>query len=96
MRGGGSLGAVYRVKRIAWVGVVSYGFYIWHIALLRWLNELIGRGTLSLGVLPFVVAGVMLVALAMAAASWYWLERPILRLAHTYKAAKPQKAKVSV
>ncbi|MEI7889011.1 MAG: acyltransferase [Actinomycetes bacterium] len=96
MRGGGSLRAVYRLRPIAWVGVVSYGFYIWHIALLRWLNEWIGRGTLPLLELPLVIAAVMVAALSIAALSWYLVERPILRLAHTYKGAKPSKTKVSV
>jgi peptidoglycan/LPS O-acetylase OafA/YrhL len=96
MRGGGSLRALYRVRPLAWVGVVSYGFYLWHIALFRWLSEWIGRGTLPLVELPFVIAAVMVVALSIAALSWYFVERPVLRLAHTYKAAKSSPPKVSV
>jgi peptidoglycan/LPS O-acetylase OafA/YrhL len=95
MRGGGSLRAIYRLNPLAWVGVVSYGFYLWHIALFRWLSEWIGRGTLPLLELPLVIAAVMVVALAIAALSWYFVERPVLRLAHTYKAAKASRTKVS-
>jgi peptidoglycan/LPS O-acetylase OafA/YrhL len=70
---------------IAWLGVISYGIYLWHVAFidlfLVWddtpLNvfavpELSATGAIAM--LVFTLAG----TIAVAAASWYFLERPIL------------------
>lgn len=60
---------------VAWVGLVSYGVFLWHY-----------EATLKLGVqgakLPFVVVllGTLGIAIACAAASYYLVERPLLRL----------------
>lgn len=64
---------------LAWMGLISYGIYLWHHTLMSWLVErdvvdwVPGSG--------FVVLTVLTVALtlACAAGSYYALERPILR-----------------
>jgi len=63
-------------RPLAWMGEITYGFYLWHIPLL-----VLARGT---GLLPsgIVLALVVLpVAVAFGAASWYLVERPIMRRA---------------
>jgi acetyltransferase len=63
-------------RPLAWMGEITYGFYLWHIPLLvcaRGLGILPSGIVLGLAVLP--------VAIAAGAASWYWLERPIMRRA---------------
>jgi peptidoglycan/LPS O-acetylase OafA/YrhL len=61
----------------AWFGQISYGFYLWHIPLIVWAR---GHGLLSGGV-PLDLAVVLPPAVALGAASWYWVERPLMRRA---------------
>jgi peptidoglycan/LPS O-acetylase OafA/YrhL len=67
---------VLTLRPVVWLGRVSYGVYLWHVlliafALARWPH--IGTVQKALVVVPGT--------LAIAAASWRWLERPLLDLA---------------
>ncbi len=74
-RSAGLPGRILAQPVIAWLGLVSYGIFLWHYVV-----------TLELGVggagAPFVVVllGAFAIATACAAASYYIVERPILRL----------------
>ncbi|WP_261553584.1 acyltransferase family protein [Frankia tisae] len=62
-------------RPLAWLGQVSYGFYLWHFPVVaHWGHGLTG----ALGRWPAVVA-VGVISVALAAASYYLLERPIQR-----------------
>lgn len=69
---------------LIWIGVVSYGFYLYHQAvvlqILRWGGLGTGLGALFLWTLVCVGP-----VLALAAASWYGVERTVLR----YKGMAP-------
>ncbi len=57
------------------MGVISYGFYLWHVPVLMVL-----RGYDLLPLDPFLGTAVALVpSLALATLSWYACERPVLR-----------------
>jgi peptidoglycan/LPS O-acetylase OafA/YrhL len=63
-------------RPLAWMGEITYGFYLWHIPLL-----VLARGT---GALPEgIVLGLVVlpVAIAFGAASWYLIERPLMQRA---------------
>lgn len=70
-------------RALIWVGAVSYGFYLWHVAVLAQL----GRWGLPQDVVRWTGVNAMVVwtavaigpALGLAAASWYWIEKPALR-----------------
>jgi peptidoglycan/LPS O-acetylase OafA/YrhL len=63
---------------LLWVGLVSYAFYLWHLAAITKLEEWgVGRELGAVGLTAAALAG----SLAIAALSWYALERPILRRA---------------
>jgi peptidoglycan/LPS O-acetylase OafA/YrhL len=58
------------------MGEITYGFYLWHIPLLVFAR---GVGVLPEGIVLGLV--VLPVAIAFGAASWYFVERPIMRRA---------------
>jgi peptidoglycan/LPS O-acetylase OafA/YrhL len=63
-------------RPLVWMGEITYGFYLWHIPLL-----VVARAT---GLLPTgIVLGlaVLPIAIAFGAASWYWIEQPLMRRA---------------
>jgi peptidoglycan/LPS O-acetylase OafA/YrhL len=84
-RAAGRAGAAgfLRWRPVAWVGLVSYGLYLWHGWTLSFIDpEQLHRpgagGTLRAVTL---VTLAYLGALAIAALSWYLLERPLQRVA---------------
>ena len=80
--GGGAGGWPRRLLMLpwlAWLGLVSYGIFLWHHTLMSWL---VGQDVMEW--VPgsgFVVLTLLTVALAVicAAGSYYLVERPILR-----------------
>jgi peptidoglycan/LPS O-acetylase OafA/YrhL len=66
------------LRVVTWLGMVSYGIYLWHDDLRHWL---VGRGLLRIGPQPMVTLTVATFAIAVlcAAVSWYALERPLRR-----------------
>ena len=77
----GAICRVLRSRPAVYLGLVSYGIYLWHWYLLRivadWLNWPLFHGNW------FVVLVVALPVVVFAASvSWFALERPVLRLAH--------------
>lgn len=65
----GLLRSVLAAKPIVYVGLVSYGIYLWHYPLARlWRSELDWQLT---------YLSVFGVSLALAAASYHWVERPL-------------------
>ncbi len=59
---------------VAWIGLISYGVFLWHFVIAQKLGHL-GAG---LSFVPLLAATIGL-TIPIAAASYYGLERPILR-----------------
>jgi peptidoglycan/LPS O-acetylase OafA/YrhL len=65
---------------LVWLGVVSYGLFLWHLTVLTLLERWGFRGALPIHpYLGWPLAALALTAL-VAGASWYGLERPALGL----------------
>jgi peptidoglycan/LPS O-acetylase OafA/YrhL len=66
---------------VVYLGTISYGVFLWHMVLLRLIQNGLGFEVFTGGfwiVWPLVV----LASIAVASASWFMLERPILAWAH--------------
>jgi peptidoglycan/LPS O-acetylase OafA/YrhL len=71
-RGGGPVRRLLAWRPLAWVGLVSYGVYLWHLDVLR---ELESAGLPGAAVVVLGLAG----SLALGAATWYGVERHAIR-----------------
>ncbi len=70
--GGRSLaGRVLSARPIVFTGLISYSLYLWHWPLLVFARSLAGRGLTWAETLA-----VLALSVAVAAASWRWIERP--------------------
>jgi peptidoglycan/LPS O-acetylase OafA/YrhL len=74
-RAGGLPRRVLANPLVAWLGLISYGIFLWHFAISREL----GAGPVHLGP-GFLLIGTLAISIACAAASYYVVERPLLRL----------------
>lgn len=79
---GGAVRGFLALRPLAWLGLVSYGFFLWHLPILVKIGD---TGAFAVAGVPRTVeVWVMgfLLTLPCAAASYYLLERPLLRLKH--------------
>jgi peptidoglycan/LPS O-acetylase OafA/YrhL len=84
-------------RPLAFVGMLSYGIYLWHYAVIEWLVRRVGCNPSGLASCPadvhwsFVKVALAAVPLSIAAGalSWYLVERPMIRLAHRYYGPRP-------
>jgi peptidoglycan/LPS O-acetylase OafA/YrhL len=84
---GGWPRAVLRNRLLGWIGVVSYGIFLWHLPIMAWLaNDLDSEPWGESRMLGITGVGLLL-AIACAAASYYVVERPLLRLKHRRRSA---------
>jgi len=64
-------------RPIVWMGLISYGIYLWHEAWMFKFLEWTGKPALAAPFLPMVAATLVL-TVASGAASWYLVERPAM------------------
>ena len=76
----GVIRRLLRSRPAVYVGVVSYGVYLWHWYLLRIVADWLGW-RLNAGNWIVVLAVALPVVLFAASVSWFGWERPVLRLA---------------
>jgi peptidoglycan/LPS O-acetylase OafA/YrhL len=59
-----------------YLGTVSYGIYLWHNPLLRWLVRALPPGEDY--ALPWLLPACAALTVAVAALSWRWVEQPVI------------------
>lgn len=70
---GGLVSAVLNFPALLWLGLISYGIYLWHVPMISGIEDLHGFGFVPLLMLTAVAT------VAVAAVSYYVLEAPLLR-----------------
>lgn len=76
---GGAVRGVLRARPLAWIGLVSYGVYLYHTIVIAQVEKALPSGG-GAGHYLAVTLCSLLVTLLCAAASYYALERPIMRV----------------
>lgn len=77
--GGGVPRHVLGNRVVAWLGLISYGVFLWHHPIALKLTEANDRGLFESFRMFGITAGTFALAVACATLSYYGLERPILR-----------------
>jgi peptidoglycan/LPS O-acetylase OafA/YrhL len=87
----GAVRSLLRFAPVAWLGLVSYGIYLWHQA---WIKEALQWTDSGPFQGPFleVLALVLACTIPTAALSYHLLERPLVRLQHRRRAARDRHA----
>lgn len=85
--GEGSLQRILRTRTVVWLGTMSFGFYLWHIPVLRWLREWVADDRLAVASAAWTAA--VAIALALAALSDRFVERPAARWVDRRLRARP-------
>jgi peptidoglycan/LPS O-acetylase OafA/YrhL len=71
----GSIGSLLSLPPLRWLGVRSYGIYLWHWPVIALTAAVLGRQADDAWLWIIEAA----VAIGLAAASWKWIESPIMR-----------------
>jgi peptidoglycan/LPS O-acetylase OafA/YrhL len=71
----GVIAAMTSLPPLRWVGVRSYGIYLWHWPVIALAGAIVGSGTTS----PRLWVIEAAVTIGLACASWQFIETPILR-----------------
>jgi peptidoglycan/LPS O-acetylase OafA/YrhL len=70
----GSVSGMLSWKPLRWIGVRSYGIYLWHWPVIALAAAVTGPGSAGVGIWLIETA----IAIGLAAASWQWIEEPII------------------
>jgi peptidoglycan/LPS O-acetylase OafA/YrhL len=71
----GRVGTALAWRPLRWVGVRSYGIYLWHWPVIAITAGVAGQAATS----PLARIADAVLSIGLAAASWHWIEEPILR-----------------
>jgi peptidoglycan/LPS O-acetylase OafA/YrhL len=69
-------------RACAWLGLISYGIFLWHFVVIQRLG--------AAGLVDFVplLVATLAITVALAAASYYLVERPVLRFKYRRRSRK--------
>lgn len=90
---GGFVRRVLANPVLAWLGVISYGIYLYHLPIELKLLDSVGLP--RQGAFAALASASLVVTVVCAAASYYFFERPILRFKEPRRAARSVRAPVA-
>jgi peptidoglycan/LPS O-acetylase OafA/YrhL len=70
----------FESRPVGFIGLVSYGFYLWHVTIILLIHDDVLHNAPGAGNYWSLVLVAYAASVAVGAASWYWIERPALRL----------------
>ncbi len=76
-------------RALRYLGLISFGVYLWHFPILQWLDSAQVFAHIEGYRLPWMLPTVLLGAVAVASLSYRWVELPFLRLGRP-RSARPQ------
>ena len=86
-REGGLPRRLLAARPVAWLGLVSYGIYLWHWSIAKWLLDLHVLEHFSGAPFLSLTGLTLAITVPIAALSYYLVERPILR----FKEGRPRR-----
>lgn len=95
---GGSVGSMLNWRPLAWLGVISYGVYVYHVFAPRVMGAVlrtVQAPELMQGGIPLLIESALL-TLCVASGSWYLIEQPLLRVRKSLQpepSARPRQPK---
>ncbi|MDA0185634.1 acyltransferase [Solirubrobacter phytolaccae] len=75
-------------KPMVWTGTVSYGVYLWHMPVLYWFGL---QERLPERFVPAIL-WILPITFALAALSWYFVEKPAMRLGNRVPSRSPRRS----
>jgi peptidoglycan/LPS O-acetylase OafA/YrhL len=88
LEGGGAVRRFLSLRVVGWLGLVSYGIYLWHTEVIVWLVEHGLLDSLPWLTTPLLALIALAVTCAIAATSYYAVERPLARLKDSRRARR--------
>jgi len=84
-------------RLFAWIAKLSFGIYLWHFVVIqviarKFIADYVYFGMNDSSEWILISSMVLIISVAIAAASWRWLESPILKSAHRANAKQKQSA----
>ena len=86
---GGAPRTILRLRALAWIGLISYSFYLYHTIVIEQVNRRVHTTSATVRYLVvFAISAVL--SIAAAAASYYIVERPMMRLRGPRRSGAPR------
>ncbi|MGA7434382.1 MAG: acyltransferase [Solirubrobacterales bacterium] len=87
--GGGVVRRLLRNPVLIWLGLISYGIFLWHIPVLNFLLDHGARDLLPSHQFPVILALTLGLTIVVAALSYYLIERPLMLWVRRRASANP-------
>jgi len=85
----GFVQTVLRHPVLVWLGLISYGIFLWHYPVIGVLSDLDARNWVPSLMFPVIALLTFVFTVILAAISFYLIERPLMRWARGHRQSEP-------